>query len=642
MIYGSIARRMVTPAPASQARAAATMRRLILPPLRSLPRLRETALALGLGLATIAWPGAAAAADAGSTGIAMHGMPALSAGFTHLPYADPDAPKGGRLRLCMLGTFDSLNPFNLKAGSTAQGLNTMVFETLMARSQDEPFTLYGLIARSIETDDARSFATFRLDPGARFSDGSPITSDDVRFTFDLLKVHGRPQQRQAFTHVRAVETPDAGTIRFDFQGVEDRELAMDLGLMPVLSRQHTDPARFDETTLAPPVASGAYRVAEVDPGTKLVLVRNPDYWARDLPSRRGLFNFDRIDIDYYRDGNALFEVFKAGQCDYRIETDPARWLTGYDFPALRDGRDVRLAIPSKLPKGMDGFAFNTRRPIFADVRVREALAAMFDFDWIDKNLYGGLYRRTPSFFAESPLASTGRSASPSEAAILAPFPGAVRPDMLDGTWRPENGDASGRDRAGAKRALALLAQAGDRLDGNVLRLPDGDPFRFEIIVQDRKQERLALAYADSLREIGIDVRVRLVDEVQYQRRRQSFDFDMMLGTWTATPSPGAEQRSRWSAAAADQPASFNLPGVKSPAVDAAIAAILAARSDEDFIAAARALDRLLLSGFYIVPLFHSDDQWIAYSAKLGRPEEVPLFGLSNVTPAELWWRKSTP
>ena len=580
--------------------------------------------------------------DAGVPAIAMHGTPALAAGFTHFPYANPDAPKGGRLRLCLLGTFDSLNPFNLKAGSTAQGLNNLVFEPLMARSQDEPFTLYGLVARSIETDDARSFATFRLDPAARFSDGTPITSDDVRFTFDLLKAHGRPQQRQAFALIRAVDTPDAETIRFDLKGVDDRELAMDLGLMPVLSRKATDAARFDETTLKPPIASGAYRVAEVDPGTKLVLLRNPDYWAHDLPSRRGMFNFDRIDIDYYRDANALFEVFKAGECDYRIETDPARWLSGYDFPALRDGRDVKLAIPSRLPKGMDGFAFNTRRPLFADVRVREALSAMFDFDWIDRNLYGGLYRRTPSFFAQSPLASTGHLASPAEAAILAPYSGAVRPDVLAGTWRPEDGDASGRDRAGARRALALLAEAGDRLDGTVMRLADGAPFRFEIMVQDRKQERLALAYADNLGEIGIEVRVRLVDEVQYQRRRQSFDFDMMLGTWTATPSPGAEQRSRWSAAAADQPASFNLPGVKSPAVDAAIAAILAARSEEDFVAAARTLDRLLLSGFYIVPLFHSDDQWIAYASKLGRPEEVPLFGLSNVTPAELWWRKPTP
>ncbi len=591
------------------------------------------ALALLSALSPLPSPARAAPA------IAMHGEPALPEGFAHLPYADPDAPKGGRLRLCLLGTFDSLNPFNLKAGSTAQGLNTMVFETLMARSQDEPFTLYGLIARGLDTDEARSYATFHLDPAARFSDGTPITAEDVRFTFDLLKAKGRPQQRSAFAAVRGVATPDAGTVRFDLAGSADRELPLSLGLMPVLPRHATDAAHFDETTLKPPVASGPYRVARVEAGTRLVLERNPDYWGRDLPMRRGLFNFDRVDIDYYRDANSLFEVFKAGLCDYRIETDPARWLTGYDFPALRDGRAVKEAVPLRLPKGMEGFAFNTRRPIFGDARVREALGAMFDFGWVNRNLYGGLYRRTPSFFAESPLASTDRPASAAETALLAPYPGVARPDMLDGTWHPPEGDASGRDRGQAKRALALLAAADDRLDGTVMRRPDGAPFRFEIMVVDRRQERLALSFADTLKEIGIEVTVRLVDEVQYQRRRQSFDFDMMLGSWAASPSPGAEQRSRWSSAAADQPASFNLPGARSPAIDAAIAAIVAARSEEAFVAAARALDRLLLSGFYIVPLFHTEDQWIAYASTLGRPMAVPLFGFTNVTPIELWWRK---
>ena len=598
------------------------------------PKLRAL-LSAALAIVTVIPPLAAEADEA----IAMHGAPALAAGFTHFPYADPDAPKGGRLRLCLLGTFDSLNPYNLKAGSTAQGLGTMVFETLMARSQDEPFTLYGLIAKGMDTDDARTFATFHLDPAARFSDGSPITSSDVRFTFDLLKSKGRPQQRAAFAQIRAVTTPDPETIRFDLQGSGDRELPLFLGLMPVLSSKATDAAHFDETTLKPPLASGPYRVGAVEPGQKLVLERNPDYWGRDLPTRRGMFNFDRVDIDYYRDANALFEVFKAGLCDFRIETDPARWLTAYHFPGLSDGRDVKAVVPLRLPKGMDGFAFNTRRAIFADARVREALGDMFDFGWVNRNLYGGLYHRTPSFFAESPLASTGQAASPAETALLAPYPGAVRADMLDGTWRPPDGDASGRDRDSAKRALALLAAAGDHLKGTVMTGPDGQPFRFEIVVQDRRQERLALSFADNLKSIGIEAVVRLVDEVQYQRRRQSFDFDMMLGSWSASPSPGAEQRSRWSSASARQPASFNLPGAASPAIDAAISAILAARSEADFIAATRVLDRLLLSGFYIIPLFHTEDQWIAYSAALGRPTDVPLFGITNVTPIELWWRK---
>ena len=604
-------------------------------PLPSRRARARAAAAVAAALALAATPGPARAAP----GIAMHGAPALPEGFTHFPYADPAAPKGGRLRLCLLGTFDSLNPFNLKAGSTAQGLVNLVFEPLMARSLDEPFTLYGLVASGLDTDEARSFATFHIDPAARFSDGTPITADDVRFTFDLLKAKGRPQQRQAFAEVKGVATPDDHTIRFDLAGLGDRELPLFLGLMPVLPRHGTDAAHFDETTLRPPLASGPYRVTRVEAGTRLVLERNPAYWGAGLPTRRGMFNFDRVDIDYYRDANSLFEVFKAGLCDFRIETDPARWLTGYDAPAFRDGRDVKAAVPLRLPKGMEGFAFNTRRALFADVRVREALGAMFDFGWVNRNLYGGLYRRTPSFFAESPLASTGRPAGAAESALLAPYPGAVRADMMDGSWRPAAGDVSGRDRAEARRALALLAAAGDHLDGNVMRLADGAPFRFEIMVVDRRQERLALAFADSLREIGVEATVRLVDEVQYQRRRQTFDFDVMLGQWTASPSPGAEQRSRWSTAAADQPASFNLPGVRSPAVDAAVAAIVEARSEQDFEAAARALDRLLLSGFYIVPLFHTEDQWIAYASWLGRPKEVPLFGLTNVTPVELWWRK---
>ncbi len=591
-------------------------------------------------LAGLAFGSAAAAQERGEPAIAMHGSPALPPAFDHFPYADPDAPRGGSLRLCFLGTFDSLNPFNLKAGSTAQGLNNLVFEPLMARSLDEPFSLYGLVARSIETDDARSFVAFHIDPRARFSDGSAITAADVLFTFNLLKAKGRPQQRSAFGLVRGAEAPDPLTVRFDLAGAGDRELPLFLALMPVLSRTATDPARFDETTLALPVASGPYKVTSVEPGQRLVLNRNADYWANDLPSRRGMFNFDHVSLDYYRDGNSLFEAFKAGLCDYRIETDPTRWLTGYDIPPVHDGRIIKETVPLRLPKGMEGFAFNTRRKLFSNVRAREALGDMFDFEWLDHNLYGDLYRRTPSFFAESDLASTGRAADQTEMAILAPYPGAVRDDILAGSWSPPVSDGSGRDRASAKRALALLATAGYRLRGTELVTPDGAPFAFEIMVVDHRQERLALSFSQSLARIGVAARVRLVDEVQYQRRRQAFDFDMMLGSWIATPSPGAEQRSRWGSASAKQEASFNLPGATSPAIDGAIAAILAARSQSDFGAAVRVLDRLLLSGFYIIPLFHTQDQWIAYSAALGRPKQVPLFGLSNVTPMELWWRRS--
>jgi peptide/nickel transport system substrate-binding protein len=571
--------------------------------------------------------------------IAMHGEPDLPLNFDHLPYADPAAPRGGRLVIGFPGAFDSLNPFNLKAGSTAQGLIGNVFESLMSRSLNEPFTLYGLVAQSIATDPDRNYVIFRLNPNAKFSDGTKITSADVRFTFELLKSHGRPQQRAAFSLVQSVETPDEETIRYDFPGLGDREMPLTLALMPVLPRHLVDAARFDDANLKIPVGSGPYRIVAVKPGEQLLLERNPDYWARDLPVERGLNNFDQIEIDYYRDQNSLFEAFVAGLVDFRVETNPVRWSSGYNFPALRDHRVFRAALPAGGPKGMEGFVFNLRRVLFTDIRVREALGLMFDFEWINANLYGGLYTRTKSFFDDSELASTGHPASEAERALLAPFPGAVREDILEGRWLPPHSDGSGRDRSEPRHALDLLAQAGYNLKNGRL-MKDDHAFGFEIMVQDRAQEKLALNYAASLARIGIDVRIRLVDEVQYQRRRQNFDFDMMLGSWLASASPGNEQRGRWGSAAADQPGSFNLAGVKSPAVDAMIKALLAARTQDEFIAAVRAYDRVLLSGFYVVPLFHSSSQWVAASTSLGHPENLPHYGSPTASATlDTWWRK---
>lgn len=570
--------------------------------------------------------------------IAMHGEPALPAGFEHLPYADPKAKTGGRLSIGFQGTFDSLNPFNLKAGSTAQGLNVNVFETLMARSLDEPFTLYGLIAETVETDAERGHVTFRLNPRAHFSDGKTITAADVLFTFELLKTRGRPQQRAAYSLVKAVDTPDEATVHFDLSGINDREMSLTLALMPVLPSHKIDPETFDDTSLAIPTGSGPYKITEVKPGERLVLSRDPNYWALELPVRRGLFNFDEIRIDYFRDANAMFEAFRAGLLDFRVETSPQRWMTGYDFPALREKRLYREALPAGGPKGMEGFAFNLRREIFVDAKVREALGLLFDFEWINANLFNGLYTRTKSFFDESELASTGRPASLEERALLAPFPGVVRDDILEGRWAPYKSDGSGQDREAPRQALALLRAAGYGLsDGRLTK--NGAPLAFEIMVKDRNQERLALNYAQSLARIGVLAQIRLVDEVQYQRRRQKFDFDMMIGSWLASASPGYEQRSRWGSASADQDASFNLAGVKSPAVDAMIGALLAALTKEEFVAAARAYDRVLLSGFYIVPLFHASDLWVAASSNLARPKILPKYGtpIGGAT-LDTWWR----
>jgi len=596
-------------------------------------------LALAALLAAFA-PGVPLFAAEPTHGLAMHGAPALPEDFDHFPYADPQAPKGGRLRVGLAGTFDSLNPFNVKSGSTAQGLIGNVFQGLMARSQDEPFTLYPLIAQSIDIDPGRTRVTFHLDPRAHFSDGKPITSEDVLFSFNLLKAKGRPQQRIAYGLVKSAKAPDAHTVSYDLTGVGDRELPLILAIMSVLPKHATDVERFSDATLAKPVGSGPYVVAEAQAGSRLLLKRDPDYWGADVPSQRGLYNFDEIDIQYFRDGNSLFEAFKAGLIDYRDETSTTRWSTGYDFPTLREGRVVREALKNDNPKGLNGFVFNTRRPLFKDARLREAFGMMFDFEWVNANYYAGLYTRTKSFFDESELSSSGRPASEKERALLARWPDAVRADILEGKWRPPVSDGSGRDRETAKRALDLLAAAGYRLDGDKLSR-GGEAVSFEIMVTDRDQERLALSYASSLARIGVETRVRLVDEVQYQRRRQKFDFDMMIGQYLASASPGNEQRMRWSSATANQESSFNLAGAASPAIDGMISTLLAAQSHEDFVTAVRAYDRVLLSGFYVVPLFHASEQWIAHSADIARPERLPRYGASLFGPTlESWWRKN--
>lgn len=568
-------------------------------------------------------------------GLAMHGEPALAKDFSHFPYADPDATKGGRLVTAHQGTFDSLNPYPVKGVTAAQGITNLMIEPLMRRSLDEPFTLYPLIARGYEMPADRSSITFHLDPRARFSDGQPLTSADVRFTFDLLRTKGRPNFRNSFSKVAKVETPDAATIRFDLTGANDRELPLILGLMPVLAKHATDPATFEATSFRPLTGSGPYEVADVRPGDGVVYRRRKDYWGADLPVNRGIFNFDEIRYEYFRDANSLFEAFKAGLYDVRFETDPTRWAAGYDIPAVREGRIVLESIPNRLPQGMSGFALNTRREIFKDVRVRQALGLMFDFEWTNKNLFGGVYRRTASFFDGSELSASGRPAGEIERALLAAFPDAVAPEIMDGSWRPPRTDGSGRDRETARRALDLLRAAGFTLDTEGLRRKStGEPFTFEILVVSRDQERLALSFSKSLARIGVTARVRLVDSVQFQRRRQRFEFDVTIAAWPVSPSPGNEQFFRFGAASAGREGSFNFAGVRSPAVDAMINAMLAARTRPEFVAATRALDRTLLSGFYVVPLFHLPETWIARDAQLRKPAQAPLLGTS----IELWWR----
>jgi len=590
-----------------------------------------------IALAIYGSPGALrqAHADEPRHAIAMHGAPALPEGFTRLPYADPAAPKGGRLVQGVLGTFDSLNPLIVK-GIAPPSIRGYVIESLMARGYDEPFTLYGLIARAIETDAQRSYVIFHLDPAAKFSDGKPVTAEDIIFSWQLLRDKGRPNHRTYYAKVAKAEALGEQAVRFDLSGSDDRELALILGLMPVLAKHAVKPETFEETSFQAPLGTGPYVVGAVDPGKSITLKRNPDYWGRDLAINRGLWNFDEVRFDYYREANSHLEAFKRGLYDLRNEHDPGRWQTAYDFPAVRDGRVLKEALPTGVPKASSYFVFNTRRAVFSDIRVREAISLLFDFEWINHGYFFDLYRRSASYFDGSELSSHGRPADQREKALLAPFAEAVRADVLDGTWSPPVSDGSGRDRVTLKRALEMFAAAGYELRGTELvERKSGRPLTFEILVTARDEERLALLFSQSLKRAGIAARVRVVDAVQYEGRRLTYDFDMIQNRWDQSLSPGNEQAFYWGSAAAEQPGTRNYMGVKSPAVDAMIAALLKAEDRGDFVAAVRALDRVLISGFYVIPLFYLPAQWVARWTTVGRPATTSLYGYLP----ETWWRE---
>jgi len=566
--------------------------------------------------------------------IAMHGAPALPPDFTHMPYANPEAPKGGRLVQGILGTFDSLNPLIVR-GVAVQQVRGFVVESLMARGNDEAFTLYGLLAKRVETDDIRSYVTFHLDPKARFSDGKPVLAADVLFSWALLRDKGRPNHRQYYSKVTRAEALDPLTVRFDLAGANDRELPLILGLMPVLPRHAVDVATFEETSMTAPVGSGPYRITAVKPGASVTLTRNPDYWGRDLPVNRGLWNFDEVRLDFYREANGAFEAFKRGLYDFRVETEPLRWHDGYDFAAARSGEVIRDAIKTGMPQPAEFLVFNTRRPVFSDIRVRQALTLLLDFEWINRNYFFGLYARTASFYAGSELSAWARAADDRERELLKPF-AHIPPDIMDGSYRLPVTDGSGRDRAALRSALKLLSEAGYELDGAVLRQRSTrTPFTFEILVTTRDQERIALAYQRDLKRAGIEASVRAVDAVQFDQRRLAFDFDMLQNRWDQSLSPGNEQSFYWGSEAAAIQGTRNYMGAKDPAVDVLIAALLEAREHTVFVSAVRALDRALMSGFYAIPLFNVQEQWIARWNRIERPGATALTGYLP----ETWWQR---
>lgn len=577
--------------------------------------------------------GVIASAGEARHAIAMHGEPAYPATFKHFRYADPEAPKGGRLTQAILGSFDSLNPLIVR-GNAFQPIRNYVIESLLARGYDEAFTLYGLLAEKVETDAERAYVEFHLNPKARFADGKPVTPEDVLFSWRLLREKGRPNHRTYYAKVAQAKKTGERSVRFEFGGDSDRELPLILGLMPVLPRHAIDESKFDETTLEPILGSGPYRVAEVRPGESVLLKRDPDYWGRDLPINLGHYNFDELRFDFYRDANTWFEAFKRGLYDVRFETDPGRWTTQYDFPAARERGLVREGIKSGQPQPLQALVFNTRRALFADRRVREALIELFDFEWANSSLFYGVYRRTASYFEGSELSARGRAASDAERTLLAPFPDAVSRDVMDGSYQPPISDGSGRDRASLKRALELFAAAGYEPRTGTLYDRNKVPFSFEIMVATKDDERLALAYANMLRRAGVAAKIRFVDAAQYEQRRQNYDFDMMPYTWQQSLSPGNEQAFYFGSDAAGVPGTRNYMGAKNPAIDAMIGALLTARNRESFQAAVRALDRVLISGLYVLPLYHLPEQWIARWPSVERPKTLSLYG----APIETWWR----
>ena len=575
--------------------------------------------------------GGVRSAAAQSHGIAMHGDPKYEAGFLHLDYVNPDAPKGGELQRAVTGTFDNLNPFIIK-GVLARG-HHLVFESLLKRTWDEPFSLYGLIAQSIEVPDDRSFVTFVLRPEARFHDGRPVTVDDVVFSWETLKEYGRPNHRLYYRQVQRIERPDARSIRFVFDTTSpDRELPLIMGLMPILSKSYYASVKFERTTLVSPVGSGPYRIDSVDAGRFITYRRDPEYWGRHLPINRGQYNFDRIRYDYYRDGDVMMEAFKAGEYDLRLEFSGKRWATAYDFPAVAGGRVKLERLQHGRPSGMSAFVFNTRREIFADRAVRHALAHAFDFAWVNKTLLHGAYIRTDSIFDNSELGSRGVPLG-RERDLLEPFRQRLPREVFEEPYRPAAVD--GGIRASLIAAQRLLVEAGWAVrNGSLQRAEDGLPMAFEILLVDPANEKIALSFARNLERLGVRVRVRTVDTSQYQYRLNAYDFDMTIYHWGMSLSPGNEQAFYWGTQAAGQEGTRNYPGIRDPVVDKLINLMTKARERTAFVDVVRAVDRVLLWGHYVVPLYHLKDDRIAYWDKFGRPEVTPLYGIV----VDAWWK----
>jgi microcin C transport system substrate-binding protein len=550
--------------------------------------------------------------------------------FKQLDYVNVNGPKGGEIRLYDIGSFDSLNGFIAK-GDAAAGIG-IVTETLMTSPLDDVSSEYGLIAESIEVPDDLSYAIFNIRPQARWHDGKTITAEDVAWTFEVLKEKGSPIYRYYYANVARAEILAPARIKFHFTGPKNRELPQIMGQLPVLPKHWWATREFDKTTLEPPLGSGPYKVASVDSGRTIVYERVADWWARDLPINRGRYNFDRIRYDSYRDTTVTLEAFKAGQYDYRSENSARNWATGYDAPAVKDGRILKREVKHQRPAGMQAMVFNLRRDKFKDARVREALGLAFDFEWANKNLFYGQYQRTTSYFQNSTFAATGLP-SPQELKHLEPLRAQLPKEAFEREWKIPVTDGSGNPRDNLRRAADLLRQAGWTVKDGRLVGPDGKPMEIEVLNVQPDSERIIQPYLRNLERLGVKGTIRTVDSAQYQQRVREFDFDMMTAVWGQSDSPGNEQRDFWSSAAADRQGSRNYAGIKNPAIDRLIEDIVAAPNRQDLIAATRALDRALSWNHYTVPQFHGAYDRIAWWNKFGFPDKDPSYG----TDIFAWW-----
>ncbi len=556
------------------------------------------------------------------------------AGFKHFAYVDPSAPKGGRISTIgvqALRTFDSFNPYILK-GDPAQ-LMELTFDSLMARATDEADSMYGLVAENATRDADGKAITFKLRSAAKFSDGTPITADDVVFTLTILKEKGSPPLRLQLRDVVEAKALDPATVRFIFKGEEVRKLPLVVAGLPILSKAYYATREFDQTTLEPPLGSGPYKIGDFKQGTHLTYKRREDYWGKDLPVNIGRWNFDEVRIEYYRDRTPELEALKAGVIDLREEFTARDWVTGYDFPAVKDGRVLRATLPDSNPSGAQGWFFNTRRPKFQDTRVRQALDLAFDYEWTNKNIFSGLYTRTASFFENSDMKASGKP-SPEELALLEPFKAQLPSGVFGEPVVPHVSDGSGNDRKNLREAVRLLEESGFAIKDGKRTNAKGEILDIEFLITDVSSERILGPYVKNLNAIGIQTSIRRIDQAQYERRRKSYDYDVLSARFVIGLTPGPEVKNLWSSEAAKNDGSFNLAGIQSPAVDGLIGKITEAKTRADLLIATRALDRVLRAGHYWVPQWFKAAHHIAHWDKFGRPATKPLYDRGII---DTWW-----